>query len=345
MSASPIRRIRASLLQNTWSRACLAAIAGTVLVIMVSLAFTWPAATASLTYFPIAIVHPEHVEQMPPMLMYADKDQFRLSVAANRRAAIHMIQARQVYGAIVLGTQPEVLYASANGRVVGAVMDAVTTGLKDRLASNAAMSSEVNRTLVRTTDVVPSRQATFELAFLALPLIIGSIIGAVLSAVLVASGWPRLSMLALYSGLAGLLVMAIVQGWLGLLPGPFAANAGAVALAVFATSSLMAGLYSRIGPPGLGLGILSLLLGANPISGLALPPQFLPSPWDTIGQWLPPGAAGSLLQDVVYFPAVPTAFPLLVLAGWLVVGSGLVLVGQRPSLVRQGMRYVAESTE
>ncbi len=155
----------------------LVAVGGAAIITIVLLAFVWPSETATLKYLPLALVAPEHVEQMPPMLAYADKDQFRLSIAPSRQAAVDLIKSRQVYGAVVLGDKPEVLIASANGGVVNQLMGEVRTHLQSMVAANAAAQGNVHPAKVILTDVVPTAKSSFDLALLSLPLIIGGIIG------------------------------------------------------------------------------------------------------------------------------------------------------------------------
>ncbi|WP_073881324.1 hypothetical protein [Streptomyces sp. CB00316] len=52
-----------------------------------------------------------------------------------------------------------------------------------------------------------------------------------------------------------------------------------------------------------GLGVVTLLkiLLGDPLSGVASAPQLLPEPVGALGQWLPPGAGGSLLRSVAFF--------------------------------------------
>ncbi|GAA1525033.1 hypothetical protein [Brevibacterium permense] len=49
--------------------------------------------------------------------------------------------------------------------------------------------------------------------------------------------------------------------------------------------------------------------------------------WHDIGQFFVPGAAGTLLRDLSYFPDAPSALQWWVLSAWLVVGIALILVG------------------
>lgn len=82
-----------------------------------------------------------------------------------------------------------------------------------------------------------------------------------------------------------------------------------------------------LGRPGIAIGPVLFLLIANPISGAAMPKEFLPSPWGDVGQWLPPGAGATLVRDLSYFPEADTAFPWLVLGGWATAGLLLAMAG------------------
>jgi hypothetical protein len=52
-------------------------------------------------------------------------------------------------------------------------------------------------------------------------------------------------------------------------------------------------------------------------------PEMLPQPWGVVGQFLPPGAGGTLLRSVAFFDGAGAAVPGWVLAAW--AGVGLVL--------------------
>jgi hypothetical protein len=123
-------------------------------------------------------------------------------------------------------------------------------------------------------------------------------------------------------------IVAILHSWLGVIPGSFVVDAASVALALFATCTLVLGLQTVLGRAGLILGAAFTLLVANPISAAALPPNFLLEPWGAIGQWLVPGASLTLLRNVSYFPDANITFRLWVLAGWVILGVSLLLLGQ-----------------
>jgi hypothetical protein len=94
---------------------------------------------------------------------------------------------------------------------------------------------------------------------------------------------------------------------------------------VLATSFLLLGLFAIGGRIAFGIGVALLLLFAAPLSGLTTAPEWLPKPWGTIGQLLPPGANASLLRTTAYFDGHGFASDTLVLLAWGVVG--LVLIG------------------
>jgi hypothetical protein len=160
-----------------------------------------------------------------------------------------------------------------------------------------------------------------------LPLLLTSLIGGVLIWVVVRPGPARLVGLLVFAVLAGLVATAALH-WLGVLTGGYLAEAGAIGLLVLAVSAAVCGLGSLLGPAGIGLGALVVFFLGNPISGLASAPELLPKPWGTVGQFLPPGAGGTLLRSVAFFDGARAATPLGVLVGWAVVGLALAAFGR-----------------
>ncbi len=314
-------------------RLILASLGGALLVCLILLAFVWPSDTATLKRFPLAIVAPEHVDQMPFMLMYAEHDEFALQTTPTREAAIHLIQQRQVYGAVVLGLKPEVLMASANGDVVSSLMNEVAIGMQERLNGNAMMHNTTAPTVIRS-DVVPRLKNTFDLAILSLPLMIGSILGGIASALFMPSrGW-RIYFLVGYAALVGVSFTTILHFWLGLVPGQCSMLAGAISLIILSLSSFVSGLYSLIGPPGLGIGAVYTLLLANPIAGLLVPPEVLLEPWGVVGHWLAPGVATRVLYSATYFPEAAAGSAWVGLIAWATLGLVMIVVKYRPAILR-----------
>ncbi|MFB6776140.1 hypothetical protein ACFCX0_01605 [Streptomyces sp. NPDC056352] len=91
----------------------------------------------------------------------------------------------------------------------------------------------------------------------------------------------------------------------------------------------MAGFAALIGPPGVGLGALVMVLLGNPFSGITSAPELLPRPVDTIGQLPPSGAGGSLLRPVAFFDGSAAGGAALTLTVWVAPGLTAVLSGGR----------------
>jgi hypothetical protein len=159
------------------------------------------------------------------------------------------------------------------------------------------------------------------------PLVIGGMLGGIAISLRVIGAMRRVAAVLAYSVATGLLLTGILQGWFGALQGDYWLNSAAIALAVAAIAAPITGFVALMGRAGIGVGVLTFLLVANPISAAAIPVEFLPEPWGAIGQWFPPGAAATLLRDLSYFPAADTTFPWLVLAAWAAGGILLSLIG------------------
>ncbi|NUR98027.1 MAG: hypothetical protein HOV67_22580, partial [Kribbellaceae bacterium] len=56
-------------------------------------------------------------------------------------------------------------------------------------------------------------------------------------------------------------------------------------------------------------------------------PEMLPNGWGTLGQFLPPGAAGTALRSVSFFDGNGAGRPLVVLGCWLLAGVLLCGLG------------------
>jgi hypothetical protein len=98
-----------------------------------------------------------------------------------------------------------------------------------------------------------------------------------------------------------------------------------IGLSIGAISLTLLGLEGLFGFVGLGAGGATMMLLGNPLSGLASAPEMLPTGWGSLGQFLPPGAAGTALRSVSFFDGAGSGRSFLVLGCWLVLG--LVLCG------------------
>lgn len=343
--------------RTKWSVAAVFGVLGALVVAVVVLAFVWPAATSQPQNLPVGISGPdEAVTVVEDTLAEQDPAPFALQAVGSRDEAVELIQTRQIYGAILLGDEPEVLVATAASPVAAAALRGVATQLQSQIdtAAKTALTDQLTAIVaalqagqmpqlpegvagappqiptVTVTDVVPLAEGDATGAGLAasvFPLVLGGMIGGILLTLLVQGVGRRLVGLVVFGAAAGALIALVMQTWFGMLTGDWLLNATVIALGVSATSALIVGLAALMGPPGIAVGAVITMLIANPIAAAAQPPQFLPEPWGAIGQFFVPGASSTLLRSVMYFPDAATALQWSVLACWLVTGVGLALIG------------------
>jgi hypothetical protein len=184
---------------------------------------------------------------------------------------------------------------------------------------------------VPVVEVVPAdpddpRGTGFAAGFL--PLALTGMIAGIVLALVIQNRAAKLLGLVIFGIVAGLAGAGVLQLWLGLLPGDYLLNAGAIGLFATATSATLAGLAALLGRAGIILGVVAVFLVGNPLSGVGSAPELLPQPWGTVGQYLPPGAGASLLRSTAFFDGAGATMPLSVLLGYAVIGLALVLVGR-----------------
>jgi CheY-like chemotaxis protein len=281
------------------------------------IAFAWPSARSEPRNVPIAVSGPAPaVTQVETALEQAMPGGFEITAVPDRQAAVQRIEDRDAYGAIVLdAAQPEVLTASAGSPVIAQALN--------QLAARMHPDSPA-----KVTDIVPLPKDDPRgagLAAGALPLVLGGIIAAAALTQLVRSGAKRMIGAITFAITGGLALAAVLQYWLGSFEGNYFGNAGVIAMSIGAISLTLLGLEWLIGAAGLALGGAVMMLLGNPLSGMTSAPEMLPSGWGTLGQLLPPGAAGTALRSVSFFDGAGAARPLAVLGCWLV--AGLLLCG------------------
>ncbi len=292
-----------------------------VLLTVVLTAFAWPAVRSAPHDLPLAVAGPPPaVEQVTAGLDTASPGAFDVRPVGDEAAARAAIEEREVYGAVVVGDGgARLLVASAASPTVANTLRQVAAGL-------GASSG----TPVPVEDVVPAPVADPRgagLAAAALPLALGGIVTAALTSRLV-RGRLRQVAVALVAAAAGGTVTATVLGtWLGSVEGSWWTTSGVVALGIAATALVLLGLHDLLGTPGLALGAATTVLLGNPLSGLAGAPELLPGAWGEVGQWLPPGATGTLLRATSWFDGAGAGSALLVLAVWWLAGLTLLGIG------------------
>lgn len=331
-----------------------------VLVAVIVLAFLWPTVTSSVRSFPIGVTgDSSQVEAFQTALEENAEGRFDVTVMDDRSDIVDAVGTREIYGGVVIGDEPEVLTATGGGAVQTQVMSqlqaqlqtqidtAVAAGAQDAIAqaSQAAAAGQIPTAqalqivqqasaaagpTVALTDLAPlaetdSRGVGFAAA--AFPTVLGGMIGGILISFAVTGSRRRLGAIVAYSLVAGVIVTAVLQPWFGILQGSFLANWMAMSLAFLGTGSLIVGANAVFGRAGIAIGALTTMFIGNPIASVTQPLQFLPEPWGAIGQYFVPGASATLLRDLSYFPDAPQLQSWLVLVGWAVLGTVMMLVG------------------
>ncbi|MGP3971991.1 ABC transporter permease [Streptomyces sp. 6N223] len=134
----------------------------------------------------------------------------------------------------------------------------------------------------------------------------------------------RIAVTAAYSLLGGLAITAVVgPWWLDALPLPILQSWLTLAVTMFAAGMVFTMFNTLIGRwailPTWGL----MVMIGNPSSGGAVSWPLLPSPFATIGRWLPPGASVNAQHTAIYFRDAQHLQPYLVLTGWAVAACAV----------------------
>lgn len=349
-----------------WPHALRAAALAAVAVCVILLAFAWPSVTAKAQHLPIAVVgSAEQVQQLTAKAPEGMLDIRTVASRDDALAQIKKrdVYGAVVLPATAGAGAPEVLVASAASPVASSALTQLGAGIQrqidqqaitgltsavQQLQASLAAAAQGKATpptsgtttptaqkpatvpTVVVTDVVPLSADDSRgtgLAVAGLPLAMGGMVGGILISLLVSGAWRRLAAVVSYGVLGGLGLAGILQGWFHTLQGDYWANAAAIGLGIAATAAIITGTSALIGRAGIAVGAVLTMFIGNPLSSLTQPKEFLPAPWGDVGQWFVPGASGTLLRDLSYFPDAATAFPWLVLAGWAVLGVLLIVTG------------------
>ena len=330
MTSTPVQAPKP---HTKWPAAIGLGAAVSLILAIVVLAFMWPGKTSTPHNLPVSLAGPAAATQ-PLQQQIESQGVIDFVAAKDHDQALEQIQNRETYGAIVLaspGQAPEVLTASAGNAAATQMLSGLATGLQAQLSQQAAQAgADPASVKVEVTDVVPLSDDDPNgagLASSAFPLAMGGMIGGILISLLVAGPVRRLAALGGFAVASGLVVALIMQTWFGYLQGSFWSNALAMGLTMLATGAFITGCTSLIGRAGIALGSVTTLFIGNPLSGATAPWQFLPEPWGIIGQYMVPGASGSLVRSLSYFPDASNAQQWWTLAAWAALGITLTLVG------------------
>ena len=248
---------------------------------------------------------------------------FKFTTYDSEEQARSGLDARDVDAVLVLGAQPKLIVAGAAG-------DAIT-GLTTAIFAQAFAAQGTQLAVEVTHPFASGDPHGLVLFFLVLATIVSTFV--VHAILLVRGGGARLSTWlgveggwAVAAGLAGVGMAAWIVGGYDI--SGATAMAGLVALTALATGTVTAGLSRLVGPPGLGLAGLIVVLLNLISSGGPAGQQFLPDAYRALSPWMPAGQLFSAFRGALYFDGQGVAAPVLVLTGWLVVGVMLMLLAE-----------------
>jgi hypothetical protein len=284
--------------------------------------FAWPVSELAPRDLPLGIAGPEQGTRPlgDALTRQAGEDAFEITSYADEAAARQGIEDREVYGALVAGPDGlTVLTASAASPTVAQLLTQAVTEQAAQAGPGASAP--------RVVDVVPTttedpRGIVFGASFF--PLVLGGLLTGILLWVAGRPGLTQMLGLLFASAFVGVAVVAVAQVWLGAFGGDWWLNAGVLGLTVLAIAAFVTGLADLLGPAGIGLGAVVMMLVGNPLSAVTTAPELLPTWAGSTGQLLPPGAGGTMLRSVAFFDGAAAARPALVLCAW--AGFGLLCV-------------------
>ena len=246
---------------------------------------------------------------------------FDFTTYGSEGAARAALDRRDIDGAVILGPSPRIIVSGAAGDTVVTV---ITTVFSAALGQAGPVAVEV------VHPFAPGDAHGLILFFVILASLVSTL---VVQVVLVARGaayrpaaW--VSDTAVWAGLAGT-VAVLTADWI--VDGAYdqsvlAAMIGLVALTMFAAGAFIAGSARLLGPPGIGLSALIVVLVDLIASGGPAGSQVLPDVYRWMSPYAPAGQLDSALRGALYFGGEGVAMPVLVIAGWLVVGLVLFVL-------------------
>lgn len=281
--------------------------------------FAGPASTIGPRDLPVVVAGPAPATaQFAGRLSAARPGAFEVTEVTSAEEADALVTGRAAYAAFIIDQSGLSLHTASAASPTVAL-----------LLTQAAQQMGQGKP-VPVTDLAPlpaddPRGGGFAAGFF--PLILVAMAAAVGLYFAVPRFGARLTGLILFALLAGAAGATMLQSWMGVLGGEWLPVAGAISLFVLAVSGAVLGLASLLGPGGIGLGALLVLLIGNALAGVAAAPELLVQPWGQVGQWLPVGAGATLLRSASWFDGAGNAGPIWTLSAWAAGGILLMRLG------------------
>ncbi len=315
------RRLLLPAARRTGAGVLLRPVAGLTLVAF-SLVASYSFALAKPTphHLPVAIVGPAAaVQQVEAGLSRSASGSFSTARYPDAGAARRAILGRDRYGALVLGSgTTTLLVAGSAGPQAARVLEAAFAPVA---AARGLPLRVVDVRPLPASDPAGGAPYFFQFGVL-IPAFVFSVLAALLG-----RGLPEPTRLAVSGGfvvVCGLAATLAVDPLTETITGRFWPLAGVAMLLAAAVVGLGAGLRALLGPAGLAVSFVVLLVLGNPASGSTQPPEFLPDVYRQLSQWLPPGAALTAARNVAYFDGAALLRPALTLAAWATAGLAVI---------------------
>jgi hypothetical protein len=255
-----------------------------------------------------------------------DEGTVRLVAEPTAGAARAALSGGQVNAAVIAGPGGESLL----------IRTAASPGTASVLTKEFTAAAAALKTPLRVRDLAPlpaSDSTGTSLFFLVIAWMLGGYVGATAVAIVLGGmrspglrqAAIRLGLLAGYAVISGLLGALLIGPVMGVVSGYSLSLAGAGMLLVFASAAATAGLQAALGLPGTLIAIIGMVVFGDPTAGTSIATPLLASPWNVIGQGLPPSAALSAARGVVYLGGANLTGPLAVLAAYAAAGTLLTL--------------------
>ena len=248
---------------------------------------------------------------------------FQFTTYASEQDALAGLDARSVDGVVILGTgSPRIIVAGAAGDAATGVITAAFT--------NAFKAQGATVTVETVHPFAGGDAHGLVLFFVVVAALIATLVA---QALLFVRGKDaglglRLGFVVVFGALVGLTGMATAAWIVGGYGDGFWAAAGLVALASAAVGAVVAGSGRLLGPPGIGLAALVVVLFGLVSSGGPVGSQLLPDFYRWLAPWMPAGPLYGGMRGALFFDGAALAGPIAVLTGWLVAGLVLMSLGE-----------------
>lgn len=246
----------------------------------------------------------------------------------SQQEAEKAIAERDIYGALIMGPEVGVLIGSAANPGVAQLITELGSGIQESFLARQGV--QVPKVKVTELATLPTEDARGQvLGSASLPLVIAGISLGALIMLRIRNRWSQINLIATTSLITGLTVAFILTEVLSALPGDLWTNTLVLSAIIGAFGFSLVGAYRLFGMVGFGALAATLFLLGNPLSGVALAPEFYQDGWGSFGQALPLGAGFELIKRVNFFESADASQQWWVLGIWVLIGLAMWAVGYR----------------